>query len=799
MMGDIDGGGMGDIVRVWDERLNRSSAMKIIRADKVAHQRAVDRFIREARTTGLLQHPGIVPVHDMGQLPDGRWWFTMQEVIGRTFEEAMAHLHAAATSTSWPTHGDGSTFRRLVDALFRVCQTLAYAHAEGYIHRDVKPENIMIGRFGEVVLLDWGLGKLVASMVEDFDVDDTEPSVARVTATRAGGVLGSPPYMAPEQARGDVASVGPPADVYALGATLYHLLTGRPPYRGRTGRDVVERVKAGPPPPVVRAAKGRLPAPDPELAAICSRAMAREPGDRYAHAGELARALEEWLDGTRRIEEAALLVDDARKLWREAGALQQRAVIIEQQARRRRMELPRRPKEADQVAVWELEDEALGLRGRADQALAEVEARLSTALTLAPRHHGAHELLADLYKDRLIAADESGDETGARRWETLLRAHDRGRHLRWLQAGGLLTLYTDPPGAEVVLYREVERQRRFVPVRARVLGRTPLEAVEVPRGQVQIVVQHEGYHPAVLPLHIRRGERVDFVPPGEDAPAVLRLLSEGSLGPGEVYVPGGWCPVGGDEQAMDGIPAAQVWIDGFVITRFHVTVGEYLAYLNELAAEGRWDLVEAAGPRMPASMGTLPLWRRTDAGRVAFDVAEGLNSRLDTPDVPMTHLSWRQAMAYAAWRARRDGVPWRLPHDLEWEKAARGPQGRLWPWGRDYVAGRACIGEDYEGTPVPCRIDEYPGDVSVYGVRHTAGCVRTFCANTYRRVPVVDGDRVDITDGAPPESPYRMARGGSMFSRQLNARLAGRFAVSEETVYANVGIRLARSVPARLD
>ncbi len=793
LMGDIDGGGMGDIVRVWDERLGRSSAMKIIRDDKAAHQRAVERFVREARTTGQLQHPGIVPVHDMGQLPDGRWWFTMQEVIGRTLEEAMAQLHAAATTAAWPTHGPAPTFRRMVDALLRVCQTMSYAHAEGYIHRDLKPENVMIGRFGEVILLDWGLGKLVTAMVEDFGVSGIEAEYGSATSTRAGGVLGSPPYMSPEQARGDIASVGPPADVYALGATLYHLLSGRPPYRGRTGRDIVDRVKAGPPPPVARAAKGRVPQPDGELAAICAKAMAREPGDRYAHAGELARAIEDWLDGTRRIEEAAALVTDATKLRREATALQQRAAIIRRQADRQRESLPNRPSELEQAAVWDLEDEASGLSRRAGQALAEVEARLSTAITLAPRHHGAHDMLADLYRNRLIAAEAMGDEADGQRWETLLRAHDNGRHLRWLGAGGRLTLYTDPPGADVILYREVDRQRRLVPVRVHSLGRTPLDGVEIPRGGVQLVVELEGHHPARLPLRVRRDEHVDFVPPREDRPAVLRLLPEGSLGRDEVYVPAGWCVVGGDELAMDALPATRVWIDGFVMTRFHISVGEYLAYLNDLAARGRWKDVAAAGPRSTSSSGQVPLWKRTDDGRVVFDADGQLNVRLDLLDLPIAQVSWLQATAYAAWRAERDGLPWRLPHDLEWEKAARGPQGRLWPWGSRYVPGRACTGDSHEGVPLPCRVDDFPGDVSVYGMRHAAGCMRSFCSNTYRRVPVKDGDRVDIVDAAP-ETPYRMARGGNFMSQTLNARLAARFAGEEDRMYATVGIRLARSV-----
>lgn len=798
-LGPLGIGGMGEVRRVWDTRLARSTAMKIIRPEKREQARAVERFVREAHTTGRLQHPGVVPVHDMGQLADGRWWFTMKEVDGRTYEEALADLHRHTTPEAWPVaRPGGPSFRRLVDALLRVCQTMAYAHAEGFVHRDLKPDNLMLGRFGEVLVLDWGLGKLVDQLADDRHRADAErlggdDPVLRASATLDGGVLGSPPYMAPEQARGQVGGLGPPLDVYALGAVLYHLLAGVPPYRGRSPRDIVEQVRAGPPLPVGRAARFRCPEPDPELVAVCERAMARDPGQRFSHAGELARALEDWLDGTRRLEEARALVAATDESLR--GLQQQRELLTHLRREAEQLQLVPASAPSDEVSwqrAWDQEDRADALEAEIGQGEAEYEVALQSALKLAPVLTDAHERLADLYRRRLELAEERRDRLAVAQNEALLRAHDRGRHAGWLRAQGRLSLRTEPAGAQVVVHRFVQRHRRLVAVEHGSLGTTPLAAVEVPRGSLLLEIVHPDRAPIRVPLLVRRGEHLDQRPPGTDEiePVVLPALA--GPGPELCHVAAGWTVVGGDPMALDGLPGRRVWIDGFSISRTPVTVGAYRAFLEALVRMGRAGEALARVPRQTGTGGEAPLWQLTPPGSFVSVGRPGSPPTGAEDLLPITRVSWGDAVAYATWLGSVTGRSWRLPHELEWEKAARGVDGRVYPWGDHFVEGRANVTGATPGTPLLSPVGAFPDDQSVYGVVDCAGNVRCWCGNGYRRsYEVEEGGRLRVdADSWSRDESLRVVRGGSFASQPHVARLASRFASNVELTFMGVGFHV---------
>ena len=283
-------GGMSEIVRAWDPALKRELALKRLAphgsAEREPTATQVRRFIDEARITGTLEHPSIVPVHHFGLDPRGRLYFTMQRVPGPTLAEVIELYHQG--DAMW-------TLPRIVRALLAVCEAVAFAHDQGVIHRDIKPSNIKVGRFGEIYLLDWGVARRL-------DADDTPTPDAEADAleredglrTASGVIVGTPAFMAPEHALG-MSKPHPRTDVYSLGAVLYQLLSGEPPY-GREGSDAastLERVLSGPPPPLAQIA----PHADSELVSICERAMAREPSVRYADARDLAQDLHAWLDG----------------------------------------------------------------------------------------------------------------------------------------------------------------------------------------------------------------------------------------------------------------------------------------------------------------------------------------------------------------------------------------------------------------------------------------------------------------------------------------------------------------------
>ncbi len=285
---ELGRGGMGVVRSVWDEHLRRHLAMKTIRdlaIDAEARARARTRFLEEARITGRLEHPGIVPVHELGVDPDGRLYFTMQRVEGTDLAAIFERVNRGA---------DDWTLVRALGVLLRACEAVAYAHDKGVVHRDLKPANVMVGRFGEAFVMDWGLARLKEAA--RLDPAPAGPSDESPLVTRDGDVLGTPAYMPPEQAAGDHEAVGPHSDVYAMGALLYHLLTGIPPFSdvaADEGADSVwTRARDEAPTPAGRLA----PRQPPELIAICEKAMARRPERRYDSMIALARDLRAFLE-----------------------------------------------------------------------------------------------------------------------------------------------------------------------------------------------------------------------------------------------------------------------------------------------------------------------------------------------------------------------------------------------------------------------------------------------------------------------------------------------------------------------
>ncbi|HEX5059363.1 MAG TPA: protein kinase, partial [Kofleriaceae bacterium] len=273
-------GGMGKILFARDRRLRRDVVIKVMRRES---GRVDPRFEREALITARLQHPSIVRVYDAGVFGDGRAFYAMERVRGRSLDVVIA---------------DAKTVRdrlALLPHAIAVCDAIAYAHSEGVLHRDLKPHNVLVGPFGETVVIDWGLAKdLRTSQAESASEErpaDPDRGSSGDMLTVVGAVLGTPSYMAPEQARGEASDER--TDIYALGALLYTSLSGEPPHRGRTADEVIELVSGGKRVPLGK----REPGVPPELAAIVERAMAHEPQARFASALELAEELRRFAAG----------------------------------------------------------------------------------------------------------------------------------------------------------------------------------------------------------------------------------------------------------------------------------------------------------------------------------------------------------------------------------------------------------------------------------------------------------------------------------------------------------------------
>jgi serine/threonine protein kinase len=281
LRGEHARGGRGRVLRAFDRRFGRMVAIKELLGGVGDNPR---RFLREVQLAARLQHPGVVPIYDVGRWSDGAPYYVMKLVEGRTLKALIEDAKTLEDRLA------------LLPKALSVIETMSYVHSQGIIHRDLKPSNVMVGRFGETVIVDWGLAK-------EIGVQEELPSATMLSApddeTVDGAVLGTPAYMPPEQARGEQADER--ADVYALGSLLYHLVAGVPPYRGDTPNDVLCQLLAGPPAGLWL----REPSAPRDLIRVIDRAMSRKTASRYASTTELAVALRACLEPKRRRRRAA--------------------------------------------------------------------------------------------------------------------------------------------------------------------------------------------------------------------------------------------------------------------------------------------------------------------------------------------------------------------------------------------------------------------------------------------------------------------------------------------------------------
>jgi len=289
-MGLVASGGMGAVHLVVDRAIGRRMAMKTMHAMLRNDDRMLRLFLREARTTGLLDHPNIVPVYDVGER-DGALYFTMKLVSGRTLRDVIRTYPNGVT--------EPNVLFNLLDVVVKMCDALAFAHSRGVVHCDIKPANVMMGDFGEVYLMDWGIARVRgtqpdrASYVPPRNEDDAPASSP--SNNTGDAVLGTASYMSPEQAEGNRVLLDAKSDVFSVGAVLYDILCGRPPYRGASYDETLALARAAKfVPPSEQAGEGRVP---PELERIVMKAMARHRSDRYGGTDALKNDLLRFMRG----------------------------------------------------------------------------------------------------------------------------------------------------------------------------------------------------------------------------------------------------------------------------------------------------------------------------------------------------------------------------------------------------------------------------------------------------------------------------------------------------------------------
>jgi serine/threonine-protein kinase len=669
VLAEIGRGGMGVVYRAMDQDLKREVALKVLSVELSEDARELERFRREATLASKLRHPRIVGVYSFGEV-EGRPFYTMPIVEGRSLKEVLQQEGPLPP-------------KRAARLLEQIARAIDSAHQQRVVHRDLKPANILLDPDGGPLILDFGLAKDLGHGPD---------------LTRSGEVLGTPCYMSPEQARGEVTHADHRVDVYALGAVLYELLTGRPPYEGLTANEVLHKILTVDPTPPHK----HRPDLPYELETICLKALMREPFFRYqtaeAVADDLARFVEDKPVLAKRPGPGAALVRFVRA-HRAATAML--GVLILTVV----------------LGVY------LVRRNLARIAAAETAENAQKTLAVAreaERHDNTEEATRGFHEAYVLAAAAYSDFPGSERVRSAFLAAARARadfaekRENWPLAEELRHLI-----ARVTKEPEDERRLRHARGEAvvNVVGLREGESLDFFRwdrtvGAVDSTQRTQATPDKTL-ASLRAGSYVAIyrvkgraeeahprylVALGRGQEHVLPIADPGEAPPGMVFVPGASYVMGDAQGDADEAPrlvrAGPVWVD-----RTEVTIGAYREFVDYVARKGH----EACGPGCAGD----------DHRPPGFPERPGDAS---AESRPVTSVSWFDARAYAHWRGKR------LPTEAEWELAAGGVDQRPYPWGDVWDAARA----NFQRDDI-CPVLDYPDDASPYGVIGLAGNADEWC------------------------------------------------------------------------
>lgn len=762
---EIGRGGMGRILRARDAQIGRDVALKVLRGGRNPPESAVRRFWTEVQATGQLEHPSIIPIHDVGRLPSGELFYVMKKLSGSSLADILDALIAGD-----PDLVGEFDRARLLTILQQVAYAVAFAHAHGVIHRDIKPANIMVGRYGEAILIDWGLAKILRD-VEEVDLDAIERPVEMVgrysgSETASGTITGTPQYMSPEATEGRPGTVGPKTDVYGLGAVLYEILTLRPAFEDEGFVPTVVKVRAQSfLPPSELVPTGDIPE---ELEQLCLRAMALDPTERpsaKALADELGRILQGARERERRMREARRRVREGRASTERWKQLKRELQTAESASKRMAKAVPGFADVAEKRSLWQLEDRVSELKIEAIGAFEEAEAAFLRALGEVPDDRDARSALAALYFARFVEAEQARDREGQRYFRRLVARYDEGAWARILDGDGSLEVHAEPADVDVSIARYEADSRVLVPKDPRALGFVPIRGLRLPLGSYQLSLRRGEDPPIIRPVVVGRAESVTVR---------VRYLGPEEIGEGFVLVPGGPAVLGGDPVAHGALDRHVVDVPDFAIARFPVTCDEYLAFLNALAREDP----RSAEPHVPRARAKEGYWWSYHPTERRFQYpsrSPGGHAWVGT--LAVNGVSFEDAHAYIHWRRELTGERLRLPTETEWEKAARGVDGRFFPWG-DHFDPTFCKMKDSRDHPYPEPepVGSFATDTSPYGARDMAGGVRELCTAE------VGGETVPVM------------RGGCWHDTGLFCRLAFRHLTQPDFVNSGLGFRLAKDI-----
>ena len=701
---ELGRGGMGQILRAEDQLLEREIALKTILPDTTVDQ-PHQRLLAEARLTGQLEHPSIVPVYELGRLSNGEPYYTMRVITERSLETILEELRHDSP--------DAPSLLHMAQIIRQICLAIQYAHERGIIHRDLKPENILIGEYGEVFVIDWGIAKILTHLSD-------APSPTTDAENKIGALVGTPQYMAPEQAHGENDAVDERTDVYALGALLYEIMTLTPVFSSPTVLGLLMAiVQEQPEPPSQRAPDRDIPRP---LEEICLRALSKDPDDRFPSAVALADELDLFIEGVkdqeRKKSDALELIEQARKARQNYDRARRELTNAIERRDELRASIPAWADESERVVVWESEDRVEDLEVAVERHFGKTVRLLSQSLGHMSLPE-AHDALASMYWERFVKAENRDDLAVATYFENLVRQHDTGAFTDRLRGLGHLNIRVQPAETELALYRVTENHRRLVAHETVTRETHCLNLNRLPHGRYRLAATAPGFAPIQMPLFLQRQGHQNWE---------LSLWPRQLVPDDFVVIPGGPFQTGSPDEG--GHSQRTIDLSSYAIQRTPVTCAEYVEFLNALA---RTDLAMARrhAPRIAEDA---PSYFPIVDGRFTVP-KEDSDGDAWHPNWPICMVNYDDATAYIRWRSRRDGLSYRLPTSMEWEKAARGVDGRLYPWGNHFDPSFCNMKYSTRGKPVPVPVGSFEVDRSPYGVVDMAGNIADWTSTEHGETP----------------------------------------------------------------
>lgn len=754
VVGTLGRGGLGIVDKIFDRNLGREVARKTMIKGSNALPQEQAWFVEEACLTGQLEHPNIIPIYELGQW-DEQPFYTMRLITSDTLAQAMSE--------------NKLTLIQQVRIIQQVCMGLEYAHSRGVVHRDIKPDNILLGEFGEVLIFDWGVAKNINK--PNTHLEHQPPSFE----TPDQLLKGTPPYMPMELIQQGV--VSPALDQYAVGVMLYQILTGKLPYFDTNLFRLLYKICSETP---------ELPSeccPDrsipEELEQICMKMLSHNPEHRFASCRDVHDQLESFLEGTKERERRALnastRINEAKQLTSEYQDTIQKASQLRLEWENARKEVESWDPMEKKEALWNKEDAYKKAEQQEVKLFAAVVQKYQQALDHEPGNPVARKGLADVYWERFRQSEQAHNTREEILYKDLMLFYDDGSYEDLLHSRLAFELESEPTQASIQAFRYEETMRRLEPVPNGGEEASPRQE-HLDSGSYLFRLSSPGYQTVSYPVHLQRGQSFS---------GKVKLYTPTEVGEGYIHIPAGEFWFGGDPEAEMSLPLQQVHLDDFFISEHPVTFREYLAFVNDVHRQNP----QRAQQLLPHS--TQEPYAVLENNRYIPDrsnlfhgtIAERYPAESQGEwEVPVFGVSWYDAVCYCRWLSEQKGRLVTLPSEYQWEKAASGADRRVYPWGNSFDANFCKMGRSRPPKELqPEPIGVFPFDQSPYGMKDVVG---TICEWTLSQAQ----EDVDAMDKDPKLT--QIQRGGGWVATNLKAlRVRSRVPRPEGLRSYNCGIR----------